>query len=144
VSAVNLDAVGRTMQVLLRRIGRALVYNDPADGSRHVIEPETVAAPDGFLPVVLVAGEAVWREATGKGFALDIPRDSQALLGYRLRRIGAGTFATVMLASLEAIHQVARNDTIVINDLHALWSAATERLRRNPVMPARWSLGPRP
>ena len=62
--------------------------------------------PACCLPFV-VAGEAVWREATGKGFSLDIVRDPHALLGYRLRGIGAGHFATVMLATMEATAQVA-------------------------------------
>lgn len=136
MSAVNLDAVSRTMRELLVRTGRPIVYRDPADGTRHVMDPETAAVPSGFLPAVLVAGEAVWREATGKGFVLDIARDPEALLGYRLRDIGAGSFSTVMLASMEAINQVARPDAIVLSDLHALWSAAMARMRRDPVVPA--------
>ena len=67
---------------------------------------------------------------TGKGFALDIVRDPQALLGYRLRAIGAGNFATVMLATMEAIHQVARPEAIPLNDFGALWSAVSERVER--------------
>jgi len=67
-------------------------------------------------------------EATGNGFSLDIVPDPQALLGYRLRRIGAGHFATVMLATMEATAQVAGPKAIVVNDLNALSSAATDRI----------------
>ena len=60
----------------------------------------------------------VWREATRKGFALDIVRDREALLGYRLQGIGAGSFTAVMLATMEATAQVARLGAIVVNDLN--------------------------
>jgi len=89
-----------------------------------------------------VAGEAVWREATGNGFALDIIRDPTALLGYRLNGIGAGTFTTVMLATMEAAAQVASPEAFLVNDLTAVWSAASERVESMAV-PARKSAGPR-
>ena len=92
----------------------------------------------------MVAAEAVWREATGKGFALDMIRDPDALLGYRLRAIGAGSFTTVMLASMEAINQVARPEAIVISEFNALWSAATDRVRRDAQEPPRRTYGARP
>ena len=135
MSTINLGAVERTMCELLMRTGRPVVYRDPADGSRHSVDPQTAASPVGFLPALLVAGEVVWREATGKGFGLDIVRDADALLGYRLRGISAGGFATVMLASMEAINQVAQPDAIVISDVHALWNAATARMRRERAVP---------
>ena len=43
----------------------------------------------------------------------------------RLRGDRRGSFTTVMLASMEAIDQVARPEAIVVNDLNAVWSAAT-------------------
>ena len=143
MSTINLGAVERTMCQLLIRTGRMVVYCDPADGSRHSVDPQTAASPVGFLPALLVAGEVVWREATGKGFSLDIVRDPDALLGYRLRGIGAGSFATVMLASMEAINQVAQPDAIVISDVHAMWSAATARIRREQAAPIPRSPGSR-
>ncbi len=57
-------------------------------------------------------------------------RDRSALLGYRLQGIGDGTFTTVMLATMEATAQVAGPDAIVVNDLNALWAAATDRIER--------------
>jgi len=99
-----------------------------ATGQDLVVSPLSAASPSGLLPAFVVAGEAVWREATGNGFSLDIVPDPQALLGYRLRRIGAGHFATVMLATMEATAQVAGPKAIVVNDLNALSSAATDRI----------------
>ena len=143
MSTISLAAVERTMCELLARTGRPVVYRDPADGSGHSVDPQTAASPVGFLPALLVAGEAVWRETTGKGFGLDIVRDPDALLGFRLRGIGAGTFATVMLASIEAINQVAQPDAIAISDVHAMWSAATARMRRERAVPTTRPLGSR-
>jgi hypothetical protein len=118
------------MEVLLVQGGRSIAYRDKAGGQDLVVSPLGAASPSGLLPVFVVAGEAVWREATGSGFSLDIVRDPQALLGYRLRGIGAGHFATVMLATMEAAAQAAGPSAIVVNDLNALWSAATDRIER--------------
>ena len=93
MTAVSVESVSRTLEALLRRDRRSVLYRD---------------------------------EATGNGFSLDIVPDPQALLGYRLRRIGAGHFATVMLATMEATALVAGPSAIVVNDLYALWSAATD------------------
>ena len=131
-SAVSLEAVGRTVEALLAREGRDILYRDAAAGTVLSITPASAASPSGLLPAFLVAGEAVWREATGRGFELDIVRDREALLGYRLRGIGAGTFTTVMLATMEAAAQVASPTAIVVNDLHLLWSAAADRFKSAP------------
>ena len=128
MSAVDVDSVSRTMEALLAQDGRNIVYRDGATGQDLVVSPLSAASPAGLLPAFVVAGEAVWREATGNGFSLDIVPDPQALLGYRLRGIGAGHFATVMLATMEATAQVAGPSAIVVNDLNALWSAATDRI----------------
>ena len=92
MSAVSVETVSRTMEALLAREGRSIVYRDRATGAGPRCQPAERRLPAGLLPAFVVAGEAVWREATGKGFALDIVRDPQALLGYRLRGIGAGSF----------------------------------------------------
>jgi hypothetical protein len=130
VSAVSVESVSRKLEALLAREGRSVVYRDRASGQDLVVSPTGAACPSGLLPAFVVAGEAVWREATGNGFSLDIVRDPQALLGYRLQGIGAGHFATVMLATMEAAAQVAGPSAIVVNELNALWSAATDRIER--------------
>jgi hypothetical protein len=116
------------MQALLAFDRRSIRYHDGATGREITVDAETAASPAGFLPALVVAGEAVWRDVTGRGFALDIVRDPQALLGYRLRAIGAGNFSTVMLATMEAIHQVAHPEAIPLHDFGALWSAVSDRV----------------
>jgi hypothetical protein len=130
VTAVSVEAVSRTVEALITRDTRSVVYRDEVTGQDLVVSPLSAASPSGLLPAFVVAGEAVWREATGNGFSLDIVRDPEALLGYRLRGIGAGHFATVMLTTMEATAQVAGPSAIVINDLQAVWSGATDQIER--------------
>jgi hypothetical protein len=132
VSAVDLDRVERTMAALFSTGGRAIQYHDRTTGEVLSVTPEAAASPQGLLPAFLVAGEAVWRDVTGKGFDLEIARDREALLGYRLRGIGAANFATVMLATMEATEQVARPNAIVVNELNTIWLAATIRQAAEP------------
>jgi hypothetical protein len=142
--SVNVDAVSRTMEALLTRDGLSIVYRDWAIGEEFAVSAPSAASPTGLLPAFVVAGEAVWREVTGNGFALDIARDRQALLGYRLQGIGAESFATVMLATMEAAAQVAGPSAFVVNDLGALWAAATERIEHWPQPAPRATAGAAP
>ena len=144
MSAVSVATVGRTMEALLSRESRTIIYHDNATGRDLVASPAAAAAPDGLLPAFVVAGEAIWREATDKGFALDIVRDPRALLGYRLRGIGAGTFTTVMLAMMEAAAQIAGPSAILVSDLNGLWAAATDRVERTAPPSARRVAGAAP
>ena len=68
MNAVSVDLVSRTMQVVLERSGRQIVYDDPANGARLKVDAQAAGAPEGFLPAFIVAGETVWREAVGRGF----------------------------------------------------------------------------
>jgi hypothetical protein len=144
VSGVSVESVSRTLQALLTRDKRSVVYRDGATGHDLVVSPLSAASPSGLLPAFVVAGEAVWREATGNGFSLDIVPDPQALLGYRLRGIAARHFATVMLATMEATAEVAGPSAIVVNDLQALWSAAIDRIERQRPPSPRSGAGPAP
>lgn len=144
MTTVSLGAVERTLRTLLEREPRAILCNDAATGEDLEVSADSAASPSGLLPAFVVAGEAVWREATGRGFALDIVRDPDALLGYRLRGIGAGGFATVMLATMEATAQVAGPDAIHVHELNALWSAARHRIRRDAPATPRATAGAAP
>lgn len=124
MSGLDLDRVERTMQALLARDPRPVTYHDRATGEVVPVSPEAAASPSGLLPAFLVAGQAVWRELTGAGFDLDVVRDPKALLGFRVRGVGASSFATVMLATMEAAAQGSRTDAIVVNDFNAIWSEA--------------------
>jgi hypothetical protein len=144
VSGANLDALERAMHVLAAQSPVPFVYDDPANGERLVVSSALLASRRGYLPAIVNAGEALWREVTGKGFGLDIVRDAEALLGYRLRSVGAGSFALVMLSSMEAMRQVATPDAILVSELGAVWAASVERLRRDPHQLAPEWQGPRP
>jgi hypothetical protein len=135
--SARLAAVGRAMRGLLALDGKQVLLRDPISDTALACPLDSVAAPEGLLPVFLVAGEAVWREASGKGFALDITRDSEALLGYRVNGIGAGSFSIIMLSVMEATAQVARQEALVVNDLGIVWKATTERIDREAKAAAR-------
>lgn len=127
MKSVNVNTVAATMRVFIDRTGEAVIYNDPANGESLHIGAGGAGATDGLLPAIVVAGESVWRDLTGKGFELDLVRDPTALLGYRLRGIGGANFSIVMLASMEALHQARRPEGIVVNEFTALWASATQR-----------------
>ena len=75
MTAVSVESVSRTLEALLTRDTRSVVYRDKANGQDLVISPLSAASASGLLPAFVVAGEAVWRQATGNGFSLDIVRD---------------------------------------------------------------------
>ena len=127
MKSVNVNTVAATMRVFIDRTGEAVIYNDPANEETLHIGAGAAGATDGLLPAIVVAGESVWRDLTGKGFELDLVRDPTALLGYRLRGIGGANFSIVMLASIEALHQARRPEGIVVNEFTALWASATQR-----------------
>ena len=130
MDGVDLRTVNRVMQALLDQGRQPVLLEDRVSGKTLEVAPDSAAAPDGLLPVFLVAGEAVWREATGKGFKLDIQRDPSALLGYRIQNIGAGSFPVVMLSMMEATAEASGPGGILVNELGTVWRAATERLER--------------
>ena len=124
---VNLGAVETALEALIRRDGKPVILDDKVTGKQLNIPPDSAAARDGLLPVFLVAGEAVWREVTGKGFGLELRPDPGALLGYRVDRIGSGSYSTVMLATLEAASQAATPEAILVNRLQSVWAGSTAR-----------------
>lgn len=144
MSVVSVEAVSRTMEALLIRENRPVFYEDRATGAALPVSPASAAAAHGLLPALVVAGEAVWREATGSGFGLDIARDPSAMLGYRLRAIRHGTFTAVMLSTMEAAAQAVRPGMLVVNDLNALWAAAEARLEQRSTPAPRPNKGASP
>ena len=132
MSRLDLDRVERTMHALLARDPRPVTYHDRSTGEVVPVTPEAASSRDGLLPAFLAAGQVVWRDLTGAGFYLDVVRDPKALLGFRVRGIDASSFATVMLATMEAAAQASRAGAIVVNDFNVIWSEAA----RNRVTPA--------
>lgn len=133
--AVDLPAVGRAVRAWFEDAGTSLLLHDRATGDMLPLATKLAGDPSGLLPVFLAAGEAVWREATGKGFGLRIRRDPAALLGYRVDGIGGGTFATVLLSTVEAVAQAQdgqapgeQTDRLLVNGLFsAVWQAVLDR-----------------
>ena len=122
--------VGRVSAVLelLLDAGPAVATFDHTTGEFVPVTASLAAAPHGFLPLFLAAGDTVWREATGRSLGIELDRDPQTLLGHRVRAIGHPAFAPVMLSVMEAIAQVTRPDMLLVNDFQAPWLAAQERL----------------
>ena len=133
--AVDLPALGRAVRAWFEDAGTSLLLHDRATGDVLPMTAKHAGDPSGLLPVFLVAGEAVWREATGKGFGLRIRRDPAAMLGYRVDGIGGGTFATVLLSTMEAVAQAQdeqgqheQPDRLLVNGLFgAVWQAVLDR-----------------
>lgn len=144
MKGVNVETVAATMRVFLERSAAPLLYKDPANGERLRIEAGAAASVDGLLPAIVVAGESVWRDLTGKGFEIDLARDPAALLGLRLRGIGGANFSIVMLASVEALHQVRQPEGMIVNEFNVLWAAATKNDQDRTKASARTSAGAAP
>ena len=107
---------GALLAVLLVRSGPALLLRDPS-GRTVPVRPETAGAPDGLLPVFAVAADAVWREATGNGFGLDLQPDPASLVGYRIDGARAASSSAMLLCVLEAMHRAMGPLGLLVNDL---------------------------
>ncbi len=141
--SLDVERAGAMLAALLARSGSALLLRDPSGRTAPVL-PETAGAPDGLLPVFMVAADAVWREATGKEFGVEVAPDPAALLGYRVHGVRGGTFSAVMLSVMEATSQVTGPEVVLVNDLGALWNAATQRTERKQQPAPRPSTGAAP
>lgn len=124
---LDIGVVEKVMEKVLSSGGKAVVIEDQKSGASQVVPVDSAAAADGLLPVFLLAGEAIWREVVGEGFALGIERDPKAMLGYRVDRIGAASLSGPMLAAMEVQAQATRGDVIVVNWIDPVWRAARER-----------------
>ena len=125
--------LGRTLQAHLGQVGLPLAFHDRATGKTHDIHHSAAGQPEGLLPVFVVAGEGIWREATGKGLALDIRPDADGLFGRRLHAVNNGTFTTVMLSVIEAVWQARGPERLLLNDLRVQWA---DRMARVAPVPA--------
>lgn len=125
---VNLALVSRTLQQLLEQSGRPIFYDCRASLQTITYAADSAAAPTGLLPAFLSAGNAVWREATGKSLGVEIVTDPKTVLGFTVRGIHAGTFATVMLSMVEAIEQAAQPHILLVNDLARVWRETEYRI----------------
>ena len=131
----DLEQVGRVLEVLIERSGRQVTTLDRATGAIEPVSAGLASAPFGLLPVFLVAGDTVWRDATGNGLGVELRADPQALLGHQAVGVG-GSFSTVMLSVMEAIERVATLREIPAHLMLDQWQATTERLAHDAAPPA--------
>lgn len=127
---IEITAVSVMLQRLLEQSGRAILYDCRASRRTLSYGPDSAAAPSGLLPAFLGAGDAVWREATGKSLGIEIAADPDTVLGYTVVGITSQSIAVVLLSVMEAIEQVAREDSILVNDLAEVWRLAEDRMGR--------------
>jgi hypothetical protein len=127
LKTLDVAYVSQVVRALLDEAGRELFIEDMARLDLVSIPFDAAAAEDGLLPVFLVAGEAIWRDVTGRGFDLKLERDLGALLSWRIEAITAESFSCVLLSVMEAIAQGARPDGVMTLDLARVCDEATAR-----------------
>jgi hypothetical protein len=127
---IAIAAISQVLQRVLEKSGRAILYDCRASKRTIAYAPESAVSPSGLLPAFLSAGDAVWREATGKNLGVEIATDPDTVLGYTVCRIRSGSVAIVLLAVMEAIEQAAHADSILVNDLGKVWRLAEDRMSR--------------
>ncbi|KDE19200.1 hypothetical protein AZ09_13670 [Acetobacter aceti 1023] len=133
-SIVRVDDVAHGVLTLLSEIERPAIVVDRATGQEASVSHEEIARADGYLPVIVVAAEALWFDLTGTGFALDVRENAEATLGYSLHGIRAGSWSVLMLCIIDLFETLALNEeTLRLNDLVELWGNARSRLQTVPV-----------
>ena len=126
--------VSRVLRALLIEAGREILVEDGPRRDLVKIPYDAAAAEDGLLPLFLVAGEAIWRDLTGRGFNLTLKRDLGALMSWRVEAIRAEAFSCVLLSVMEAIATVARPDGVMVLDLARVFDEATARTEARKAM----------
>jgi hypothetical protein len=137
LKTLDIAYVSQVVRALLVEAGRQILVED---GPRQDLVPipfDAAAAEDGLLPVFLVAGEAIWRDVTGRGFELKLKRDLGALLSWRIEAIEADTFSCVLLSVMEVIAQVAVPEGVMVLDLARVFDEATARTEARKTMARR-------
>ena len=136
LKTLDVACVSQVVRALLNEAGRQILVED---GTRQDLVPipfDAAAAEDGLLPVFLVAGEAIWRDVTGRGFELKLNRDPGALMSWRIEEIEAEAFSCVLLSIMEAIAQVAGPKGVMVLDLARVFDEATARTQARLRLPA--------
>ena len=128
---IDIGWISKVVKQLVEAGPPVMVRDNVAD--RNVpVSADIAAAPDGFLPLLLACGDTVWLEASGRSLGLDLARDPQTVLGFRVNGAAAGPVAPLLLSVMHAMAEVARPDMLLINDLHVPWMAAQDRMGWRP------------
>ena len=134
-SAVRVDDVAQSVMSLLSELEQPVIVVDRSTGQEAAVSYEEIARADGYLPVIVVAAEALWFDLTGTGFGLDVRENPEATLGYTLNSIRAGSWSVVMLCIIDLFEALAlKGETLCLNDLVELWGNARSRLQTVPVV----------
>jgi len=126
---LDIDFVSGVLKQLLIDAGRPIILEEKSNGPAVEAPVDSAVAADGLLPTFLFAGEALWRDATGDGFALDIERDIAALLGWRIKKIGVPQFTSLLLSVMEAVAEAATPVGIMVVELGRVYDEAMDRIR---------------
>ena len=126
--------VSRVLRALLIEADRDILIEDGPRQDLVSIPFDAAAAEDGLLPLFVVAGEAIWRDATGRGFELKLKRDLGALMSWRVEAIRAEAFSCVLLSVMEAIATVAGAHGVMVLDLARVFDEATARTEARKAM----------
>jgi hypothetical protein len=119
--------VSRVVRALLIEANRAILVEDGPRRDLVSIPFDAAAAEDGLLPMFLIAGEAIWRDMTGRGFELGLQRDLGALMSWRIDAIRAEGLTCVLLSIMEALAMVAGPRGVMVLDLARVFDEATAR-----------------
>ncbi|AOX18409.1 hypothetical protein [Kozakia baliensis] len=119
---VPIAEISKATLTLLREIKKPLTINDPAGGRDTKIPWEEACLAEAYLPVVLLAAEAVWVDITGTGFDLDIRETPGTTVGYTLQGIRGATYSVIMLCVIDVLEALGSGqDEMVLNDLIEIW-----------------------
>ena len=129
--SLDLGRLGHVLQAMVERDGRPLLLRDEASGRLHRLPTDLAAAPDGVMPSMLAAAEAVWQVATDRALGVEQVRDPAALLGYRVQAVRGEPLTVVALAALEAIRRTPDPAALLVNDFAEVWRSL--RLEQSPV-----------
>ena len=133
--SLDVKLISSVLRTLFVEAGREILLEDRVGDDIVSIPYDAAAAEDGLLPVFLVAGEAVWRDISGRGFELKLERDLGALLSWRVEAVEADNFSTVLLATMEAIAEAARPEGVMVLDLARVIDEATARTEARKSLP---------
>lgn len=129
-AALDLTRISRVLEAVLDRDSRPVMLRSMASWQLHRVPTHVAAAPAGLLPAFLTAGDALLREATGRGVETEIEPERVSLLGCRVASVRHQRFSDVMLAMMEATDQIARNGRLMADDLKLVVELSQTRLAR--------------
>jgi hypothetical protein len=128
-TGLDLTKLSLVTEQLLIDARRPIVYVYLSNGRSLELTPSEAAAVDGLLPAFVMAADAIWQEAAGDGFGIELARDMKALAGWRLQSV-KGSFSATLFAVMEAISQADNSQAIVGPELAVIWEETMRRVHQ--------------